>query len=115
MSTEIQKHIEETNAAWEGGELGASEDHVAIEDLNLENAINDALSLQAISVRLQRSLIDDLKLIAKLNGIGYQPLMRQILTRFVECEKKKYLREAIDQAKVNETVAEQPEPRWKTA
>ncbi len=43
---------------------------------------------------LQKSLIEDLKHIATLNGIGYQPLIRQILTRFADAEKKRILREA---------------------
>jgi hypothetical protein len=42
---------------------------------------------------LQKSLIEDFKAIASLNGIGYQPLMRQILKRFVDCEKKRIIKE----------------------
>ncbi|WP_140060940.1 hypothetical protein, partial [Vibrio parahaemolyticus] len=60
--------------------------------------LDDKLGLQMISIRLQKSLIEDLKDIAELNGIGYQPLMKQILKRFVDAEKKKILREmAIEQ------------------
>lgn len=51
-----------------------------------DDDINDALSLQPISIRLQKGLIENLKTIAELNGIGYQPLIRQALTRFVEGE-----------------------------
>lgn len=75
--------------AWEVGELGRSEEHASrVTDVN-EAEIDEALELQLISVRLQRTLIDSLKTIARLNGIGYQPLMRQVLHRFVDCEMKR--------------------------
>jgi hypothetical protein len=38
-------------------------------------------------------LIEDFKLIGQLHGISYQPLMRQILQRFADSEKKRVLRE----------------------
>ena len=34
-----------------------------------------------------------MKALAQVNGIGYQPLIRQVLTRFVECEIKAILRD----------------------
>lgn len=46
------------------------------------------LGLQAISIRLQPDLIQDLKTIAQHNGIGYQTLIKQILHRFVHAEMK---------------------------
>jgi len=49
--------------------------------------------LQPISIRLEKSLIEDFKFIAILNRIGYQPLIRQVLKRFADCEKKRILRE----------------------
>ena len=48
-----------------------------------EKAIDDALNLQVISIRMQNELIQNLKKAAKLEGIGYQPLIRQILTRYI--------------------------------
>ena len=83
--------IPASDEAWDTGELGRDEAHAKPAADNIEAEIDDALELQMISVRLQRSLIDDLKGIAALNGIGYQPLMRQILKRFVDGEKKKIL------------------------
>nr|MBS0020572.1 hypothetical protein [Gammaproteobacteria bacterium] len=82
-----------TNEAWESRELGASEAHVRVPKDVDEEAIDDALDLHPISIRLQRSLIEDFKEIARIHGLGYQPLIRQILTRFVEAEKKRILRE----------------------
>jgi predicted DNA binding CopG/RHH family protein len=49
------------------------------------------LGLQSISIRLQKELIEDLKLLAKEMGIGYQPYIRQLLTQHVR-EKKKNIR-----------------------
>jgi predicted DNA binding CopG/RHH family protein len=37
---------------------------------------------------MPKELVQDLKDLAKLNGLGYQPLIKQILKRFVDAEKK---------------------------
>ncbi|MBC7657316.1 MAG: hypothetical protein H7147_09110 [Frankiaceae bacterium] len=71
---------------WDSGALGRSDEHVVVAPADVEAALDDALCLQPISVRLQQSLIDDLKLIAKYHGIGYQPLMRNALNRFARFE-----------------------------
>ena len=71
---------------WESGALGLSDEHVVGASPDVEAALDDALCLQPISVRLQQSLINDLKLIAKYHGIGYQPLMRNALNRFARFE-----------------------------
>ena len=82
-----------TAEEWESGLLGKDEDFVAIAPAIDESHISESLDLQLISIRLQKSLIEDLKAIAQINGLGYQPLMRQVLTRFVNAEKKQILRE----------------------
>ena len=73
-------------SSWESGQLGRSEEHVVVAAHAVEAALDDALGLQPISVRLQQSLIKDLKLIARYHGIGYQPLMRDALNRFARFE-----------------------------
>mgnify|MGYP003450604730 CR=1 FL=1 len=88
MNTQEKDKIEGTEYAWETGLLGQSEEHVKVAGRIDEGLINDALGLQLISIRLQKTLIDDLKLIAKMHGLGYQPLVRQILTRFADAEKR---------------------------
>ena len=88
------KHkIEATDAAWDSGQLGKDEEHVRVSKGVDEKSIDASLGLVPVSIRLQKSLITDFKMIAELNGIGYQPLMRQILTRFAEGEKKKIMRD----------------------
>lgn len=86
--------ILDTEEAWLSGELGMDEAFVAVAPDDAESIINEHLDLQPISIRLEKSLIEDFKLIAALHGLGYQPLMRQTLKRFADCEKKRILREA---------------------
>ncbi|WP_310625882.1 hypothetical protein [Limnohabitans sp.] len=52
-------------------------------DIAHDMALDEALGLQSISIRLPKQLIDQYKLIAHFHGVGYQPLMRDILARFV--------------------------------
>lgn len=54
-------------------------------------AIDEALGLQMISIRLQRSLLSNLKLIAEHHGVGYQPLIRDLLNRFAKSEIRNIL------------------------
>lgn len=80
---------------WEDGDLGRSLEHAKIvEDKAQEDAIDAALQLQLISIRLEKSLIEAMKFIASYNkGMGYQPLMRQVLHRFATAEIKRIHRE----------------------
>lgn len=80
---------------WETGELGRSLEHAVVADDDGEDAaIEQALSLRLISIRLEQSLIDAFKLIASRNrNIGYQTLMRQCLKRFAAAEIKRIANE----------------------
>lgn len=78
------KKIEGTDDAWEDGALGASVDHVAPASPEMEAAIDLALGMQSISIRLPKQLVDAYRLISAHHGIGYQPLMRDILQRWVK-------------------------------
>ncbi len=105
--------IESTEEAWESGQLGRDEAYAHVFENEQEDALDKALELQMISIRLQKSLIEDFKLIAKLHGLGYQPLMRQILTRFADCEKKLLLKKFVaDQEKMEaaEQLTDNEEP-----
>ena len=81
-------------SAWESGALGRDKKFVKKVDISAEKALDEALDMQMISIRLQKKLIEDLKIIAKHHGIGYQPLVRQLLTRFVVAEFKSMWNEA---------------------
>lgn len=92
---------------WETGELGRDEKFVECAPEELKREINEALELQMISMRLQKDLVSALKVIADYRGIGYQPLMRDVLSRFArleiiqiakELQEQKKAREVLDQA-----------------
>ena len=75
--------IKDTDQAWDDRSLGADEAHVSVADTTHQDALEAALGLQAISIRLPKDLIKSYKLIADFHGVGYQPLMRDVLHRFV--------------------------------
>jgi hypothetical protein len=106
--------IEGTEEAWETGLLGADEAHVKVAP-DQQAEIDAALELHPISIRLQKGLLDNLKALAQLNGIGYQPLVRQILTRFVDSEMKQMLiaklaADAAEQEAQNGQATKKPSP-----
>lgn len=68
---------------WDSKKLGASKKYVRKASLDQENKLDIKLGLQTISIRLQKNLIDNLKCLAEEDGIGYQPYIRQVLTRHV--------------------------------
>lgn len=80
----------EADDAWDTGELGRTESAVRVAEMTPEQyqAIDDAVGLQMISIRLPKSLIEDYKFLGEVNGIKYQILMRQILARFAQAEMK---------------------------
>lgn len=74
---------------WESRKLGASAEHVRKVSRSKEKAIDENLGLQMISIRLQKDLIDELKHFAREAGMGYQPYIRQLLSRHVSGKKKR--------------------------
>lgn len=88
----MAKKIQSTDKNWDNGALGQSEEH-AVPSGNTEHRLNEALAMQSISIRLDKSLIEELKLIADINGLGYQPLIRRVLHRFTNSEMKKLVTE----------------------
>jgi hypothetical protein len=92
----------ETNTStdpWDTGELGRSEEHVKRAPAELVEEIDTALALQMISVRLKKETIKDMKSIAEYRGIGYQPLIRDVLAQFVRAELALIVREIQEQKK----------------
>lgn len=90
--------IPDTAEAWEERALGADEKFVAVVDQAEEELINEAAGTQLISIRMSKCMIEDFKMIASLNGsMGYQTLMKQILQRFVDSEKKRIFRELVSE------------------
>lgn len=93
----MAKKIESTEEAWDERTLGASEDHVIAAGDEHVVELDDALGMQSISIRLPKPMIEHYKLIAHFHGVGYQPLMRDVMARFIpgaikeilEAEKEK--------------------------
>jgi len=91
-----KQSIRSSDEAWEDRSLGNDDGSVKVVDDAQEANIDEASGTQMISIRLQKSLIDDFKMIASLNGgIGYQTLMKQIMKRFVDSEKRQIFNDLV--------------------
>lgn len=99
------KKIRNTVQAWDERKLGAEVEFVGVADASHEYALQEALELQAISIRLPKDLVRNYKLLADFHGIGYQPLMRDVLQRFVAPELKHILETRHKAAKAMEKPA----------
>ncbi len=91
--------IQNTADAWENGELGMDIQYARVVDKKIGIQIDEALGLQMISIRLEKDLIDSYKLLGTKYDMGYQPLMREALKRFVEGEFKLIASEALEKQK----------------
>jgi uncharacterized protein (DUF4415 family) len=87
--------IADTPTSWESGTLGRDKKYAAAASKELGDQIDDALGLQMISIRLDKELIDTFKLLGDKYQMGYQPLIREALTRFVDDELKMEALEAL--------------------
>ncbi|MGJ7568896.1 hypothetical protein ACSFBX_00020 [Variovorax sp. RB2P76] len=88
--------ISGTAQAWETGELGRSSAHVRKTPVEVAQQIDDALGLQAISIRLPKATIEAYKNLATMHGVGYQPLMRDAICRWADTELKMLLIGAVE-------------------
>ncbi len=91
----MSKRIKDSVEAWDSGELGREEEFVGVADESHEAALEEALELQAISIRLPKELIRNYKMIAEFHDVGYQPLMRDVLHRFVAPALREILEEQV--------------------
>jgi predicted DNA binding CopG/RHH family protein len=92
-------HNVEARDPWETGELGQSLEHATVASAEEMQAVDDSLGLQLVSIRLQKKLIATLKLIAAHHGIGYQPMVRDLLNRFAVSEIQQILQSQLAEAK----------------
>jgi hypothetical protein len=97
-------------ARWENGELGLDAAHArrasAEETAAIEKAVG--LQMQPISIRLEKELISALKEIAKYHGIGYQPMVRDLLHRFALSEAKEVYSKLLSETQKKESEAGDP-------
>lgn len=103
MMTNLPRHSEsmefDTPDPWDTGELGRSREHALSSPPEENRAVDDALGLQLISIRLQKSLIITLKQIAAHHGVGYQPMIRDLLNRFATSEIQQILQAQLAEAR----------------
>ena len=91
--------IQNTADSWESGEFGRDIKYAKAVDRKIGIQIDDALGLQMISIRLEKDLIESYKLLGTKYDMGYQPLMREALKRFVEGEFKLIASAALEKQK----------------
>ena len=103
-----------TAEAWESGELGRSDAHTRKTAKEIEAQVDEALGLQAISIRLPKSTIQTYKQLAEMHGVGYQPLMRDAICRWADSELKSLLTGAIQSQRAmlkNKSTKEADDPK----
>lgn len=98
--------IQGTAEAWETGELGRSDAHARKTSVETAAAIDEALGLQAISIRLPKATIEAYKNLAQIHGIGYQPLMRDAICRWADTEMKMLLAGTVEAQRARKSKAE---------
>lgn len=77
----------DTTDQWASGALGRSEEFVAVSQEE-SDALDQATAMKLVTMRLPIPLIETLKAIALHHGIAYQPMVRDLLTRFAISEIK---------------------------
>ena len=107
--------IESTDEAWEDGTLGATEAHIRRAPAALQQQVDAALGLQAISIRLPKATIEAYKNLASIHGVGYQPLMRDAIVRWADSELKQLLAGAVESQRQRPTAAPKDDPKAKKA
>ncbi len=79
--------IDETlNEAWESGSLGRDRAHMRRASAEVEAQVDQALAMKLITMRLPIPMIEALKAVAQYYGIGYQPMVRDLIGRFIASE-----------------------------
>lgn len=79
-------HDEANNEKWENGEYGRSDEHVVVASGSIHESFNQGMAMKLVSIRLPATLIETLKMIAEHHEIAYQPMVRDLLTRFARSE-----------------------------
>ena len=92
---------------------GRDEKYIRRSSVEQEMELDKSLDLKPISIRLQNSLIEKLKFIARFHGIGYQPLVRDLLNRFVSHEFVNIAKQLQDQEEAEQALSDEDSPAAK--
>lgn len=103
---EVDRLMADADRWGPGGDMGNSEAHAARSTPQLEAEAEHALGMKLISIRLDQSLLRDLKEIAAHHGIGYQPMVRDLLKRFARAEIKTILQQRLSEIDAAEGAGE---------
>ena len=87
LKPDYDKYLDDVEL-WETKQLGADPKYAQRVSVAEDKALDDSLGLQAISIRLQKDLLEHLKVLAKDEGLGYQPFIRQILTKYARASER---------------------------
>ena len=98
------KQFDADTELWESRKLGVSAKHAKRSSKKHDKELDNMLGLQLCTFRIQKSLIEQLRQLSKLEGIGYQTFMRQILTQYVGMNEHK-----LHQATTSDQAAEKAE------
>jgi uncharacterized protein (DUF4415 family) len=105
----MSEKIEGTSEAWETRILGGSEEHAVRSTQPVkEEAIDAAFGLELVTLRVDTEVLQGLKEIAQYRGVGYHPLIRQMLRRFVNNELKQIALERMHEVNAKEMEIEFP-------
>lgn len=77
------ERFDKDSELWDSKQLGASAEHARPASEEQQQALDDATGLQLLSIRMPKALIEQIKQLARLEGLGYQPYMRQVMTKHV--------------------------------
>ncbi len=72
---------------WDNRKLGADESFVRVSKQKTNTRLDEGLGLQMVSMRLPQDAIDKFKALARKQGLGYQPFIRQILMNYLRDSK----------------------------
>jgi hypothetical protein len=98
----------ESHAEIDYDAIGIDEGSVAVASPEIQKAVDKGLGLKPISIRLPETLLQELKLIADYRGVGYQPLIRDLLKRFTQAEFKHIAIELYNKDKLEREQEKQP-------
>lgn len=108
MAKRKQAKINNSTENWESRKLGADQKFAKAVSPEDDAALDEALSMKPISIRMPVNLLETLKLIAKFHNVGYQPLIRDVLARFSKAELRDILQklESVGDEELYESPAE---------